>query len=103
MERERPSGDAAFEYELDAMAADYLPTVLKNYLAIPELLVDERQPNGRTPAEEFNEQLQLLNSQAEALHKHRHGNSSAKLTSTGNFLRERFSHRAEKKFDFGIG
>ena len=75
--------------------------VLKGYLAIPADMVDARQPNGRTPNEELAEQLNLLQSQADALHAARHGASSARLTSSGNFLRERFGHH-QKQFDFGV-
>lgn len=100
-ERQRPSADAQFEYELDAIVRQYLPTVLQGYLAIPPGMVDDRQPNGRTPNEELTEQLQLLSGQADALHSSRHGHTSAELSSTGNFLRERFGHQ-QSKFDFGI-
>lgn len=101
-ESRQPSGDARFEYELEAMTREYLPTVLRGFLAIPPSMVDNRQPNGRTPNEELVEQLQLLLGQAEALHSTRHSQSSADLTSTGNFLRERFGHHQQGGFDFGI-
>lgn len=101
-ESRRPSGDARFEYELDAIVRQYLPAVLQGYLAIPPSLVGDRQPNGRTANEELAEQLQLLSGQADALHSSRHGHTSAELTSTGNFLRERFGHHQRGGFDFGI-
>lgn len=101
-ENRQPSGDARFEYELDAIVRQYLPAVLKGYLAIPPSMVDDRQPNGRTPNQELTEQLQLLSGQADALHSSRHGQTSAELTSTGNFLRERFGHHQRDGFDFGI-
>ncbi|WP_182353530.1 hypothetical protein [Flaviflexus huanghaiensis] len=100
-ERVHPSRNAQFEYELEALTTDYLPTVLKGYLAIPADMVDTPQPNGKTPNEEFAEQVRLLHSQAETLHATRHSASSAKLTSSGNFLRERFGHKQEE-FDFGV-
>lgn len=100
-ENAQPSRDALFEYELEALTERYLPMVLKGYLAIPADMVDTRQPNGRTPNEELAEQLNLLQSQADALHATRHGASSARLTSSGNFLRERFGHH-QKQFDFGV-
>ncbi|GAA3686262.1 hypothetical protein GCM10023081_24530 [Arthrobacter ginkgonis] len=101
-ERRQPSADARFEYELGAIAAEYLPAVLQKYLAIPPSMVDNRQPNGRTPSEELTEQLQLLSGQAEALHSGRHGHTSAELTTMGNFLRDRFGHHQRGGFDFGI-
>lgn len=101
-ERRQPSADARFEYELEAMVREYLPTVLRGYLAIPPSMVDSRQPNGRTPNEELVEQLDLLSGQAEALHASRHSHTSAKLSSTGNFLRERFGYHQRDGFDFGI-
>lgn len=101
-ESRQPSGDARFEYELDAIVRQYLPAVLQGYLAIPASMVDDRQPNGRTANQELAEQLQLLSGQADALHSSRHGHTSAELTSTGNFLRERFGHHQRGGFDFGI-
>lgn len=101
-ENRRPSTDAQFQYELEAMVREYLPSVLKNYLAIPAGRVNDRQPNGKTPVEELSEQLHLLNGQAEALHASRHGQASSELTSMGNFLREKFGHQQQAKFDFGI-
>ncbi|MCC3270859.1 hypothetical protein MUG94_01240 [Arthrobacter gengyunqii] len=101
-ETRQPSGDARFEYELAAVVREYLPAVLRGYLAIPPSMVGNRQPNGRTPNEELVEQLQLLSGQAEALHSSRHSHTSAELTSTGNFLRERFGHHQRDGFDFGI-
>ncbi|MBP2216068.1 hypothetical protein [Arthrobacter sp. CAN_C5] len=101
-ERRQPSGDAGFEYELEAVVREYLPNVLQGYLAIPSGLVENRQPNGKTSNEELVEQLLLLYGQAEALHSNRHSQTSANLTSTGNFLRERFGHHRRDGFDFGI-
>ncbi len=101
-ETRQPSADARFEYELAAIVRQYLPAVLRGYLAIPPGMVDNRQPNGKTPNEELAEQLQLLSGQADALHSSRHSHTSAELTSTGNFLRERFGHHQQSAFDFGI-
>lgn len=101
-ELRQPSSDARFTYELEAMVREYLPSVLRGYLAIPPSMVDNRQPNGRTANEELVEQLALLLGQAEALHSTRHQQSSSDLTTTGNFLRERFGHHQPGGFDFGI-
>jgi hypothetical protein len=101
-ENRQPSADARFEYELKAVVTEYLPAVLQGFLAIPPSMVDNRQPNGRTPNEELVEQLRLLLGQAETLHSTRHSQTSADLTTTGNFLRERFGHHQPGGFDFGI-
>jgi hypothetical protein len=101
-ERRQPSADARFEYELEAVVREYLPAVLQGFLAIPPSMVENRQPNGRTPNEELVEQLRLLLGQAETLHSTRHSQTSAELTTTGNFLRERFGHHQPGGFDFGI-
>ena len=96
-----PLGDPQFEYELAATVRDYLPSVLRSYLAIPPAMLDKRQISGRTPNQELAEQLQLLSGQAEQLHASRHRRTSADLTNTGNFLRERFGYR-QGGYDFGI-
>ncbi|MCC9205886.1 hypothetical protein [Arthrobacter sp. zg-Y769] len=100
-ETRQPLGDPQFEYELSATVRDYLPSVLQNYVAIPPKMLETKQASGRTPNEELAEQLQLLAGQAETLHASRHRRTSAELTNTGNFLRERFGHR-QGGFDFGI-
>lgn len=101
-QRAHPVGDARFEYELDAIIRQYLPTVLQSYLAVPASMVDTPQPNGRTPGQELTEQLGLLSGQADALHSSRHRQTSSDLTSNGNFLREKFGHQQPGGFDFGI-
>ncbi|MCQ1954505.1 hypothetical protein [Arthrobacter sp. zg-Y238] len=100
-ETRQPLGDPQFEYELSATVRDYLPSVLQSYVAIPPKMLETKQASGRTPNEELAEQLQLLAGQAETLHASRHRRTSAELTNTGNFLRERFGHR-QGGFDFGI-
>ncbi|WP_431711542.1 hypothetical protein [Glutamicibacter uratoxydans] len=101
-EEQQPGSDARFEYELSALTKEYLPAVLQGYLAIPPSLVQDRQPNGKSSNDELAEQLELLHAQAEKLHAVRYRQSSVDLTTTGNFLRERFSHHVKDGFDFGI-
>jgi hypothetical protein len=101
-EQREPTGDPRFEYELDAMARRYLPAVLKNYLAIAPSRVHERQPNGRTPVEELTEQLRILSVQAEALDASRHRHLTAELSTSGNFLREKYEHRQPEASDSRI-
>lgn len=99
-EAREPLGDPQFEYELSATVRDYLPSVLRSYVAIPAKMLETKQASGRTPNEELAEQLQLLAGQADTLYSGRHRRSSAELTNTGNFLRERFGQRGG--YDFGI-
>ncbi|TLP93293.1 hypothetical protein FEF26_13725 [Nesterenkonia salmonea] len=102
-ERRQPTADATFEYELTAMVREYLPSVVQGYLAVPGAMANDKQPNGKTPNEELADQLQLLSGQADSLHASRHSHTSAELTTTGNFLRQRFGHHQRDGFDFGIG
>lgn len=101
-EQREPTADPRFEYELDAMARRYLPAVLRNYLAIAPSRVHERQPNGRTPDEELTEQLRILSGQADALYASRHRRLTAELSTTGNFLREKYGSRQPDAFDFRV-
>lgn len=90
-QRER-TGDARFEYELDAMAREYLPAVLGSYLAIAPSRVHERQPGGRTADEELTQQLRILLTQAHALDASRQRRVATGLSVTGNFLRDKYGH-----------
>ena len=101
-EQRTPSKDADFEYELEAMVNQYLPAVLKGYLAIPSSLTEQVQPNGKTPNQELVEQMELLSGQTSALYASRYSQTTADLSTTGNFLRERFGHKGKQAFDFGI-
>ncbi|WP_193900730.1 hypothetical protein [Arthrobacter pityocampae] len=101
-ETQHPTTDAQFEYELAAIVREFLPTVLQGYLAIPPNMVSSPQSDGRTADQELIEQLQLLSKQADTLHSSRHSRTSAELTSTGNFLRERFGHHKQRAFDLDI-
>jgi len=89
-EEREPTADPLFEYELDAMARQYLPTVLRNYLAIAPSRVHERQPNGRTADEELIEQLRILASQSDALYASHQSRVASDLSTTGNFLRAKY-------------
>ncbi|RHA38808.1 hypothetical protein [Cellulomonas rhizosphaerae] len=91
-EEREPTGDPRFEYELDAMARQYLPAVLRKYLAIAPSRVHERQPNGRTPDQELMEQLRILAGQSDALYASHHRRVAAELSTSGNFFREKYGH-----------
>ncbi|MGP5382287.1 hypothetical protein ACTXL8_08900 [Glutamicibacter arilaitensis] len=101
-ENRQSSEDAEFEYELEAVVCEYLPAVLRGYLAIPITMVEKKQPNGKTANEELVEQLNLLQEQSESLYAARNQHTSAGFSTTGNFLRERFGHYQKDRFDFGI-
>ncbi|ROS24028.1 hypothetical protein, partial [Cellulomonas sp. PhB150] len=101
-EEREPTADPRFEYELDAMARQYLPSVLRNYLAIAPSRVHERQPNGRTPDEELTEQLRILAGQSDALYASHHRRVAADLSTTGNFLRAKYGHLEADAPDFGV-
>ncbi|GCE75885.1 hypothetical protein [Cellulomonas biazotea] len=98
-EQREPTADPRFEYELDAMTRRYLPTVLTSYLAIPPSQVHERQPDGRTPDEELAEQLRILAVQADALDASRHRRLTADLSTTGNFLRDKYGNHQQDAAD----
>lgn len=101
-EQREPTRDARFEYELDAMVRQYLPSVLTGYLAIPPGRVHERQPDGRTPTEELAEQLRILAAQADDLDASRQRRLTADLSTSGNFLRDKYGHRQPDAFDFRV-
>ncbi|MGW6128452.1 hypothetical protein ACWFNE_00360 [Cellulomonas sp. NPDC055163] len=101
-EQREPTGDARFEYELEAVTREYLPAVLTSYLAIPPSRRQERQPDGRTPDEELTEQLRILAGQADALDASRRRRLTAELSTTGNFLRDKYGRRQPDAFDFRV-
>ncbi|UZN03886.1 hypothetical protein [Cellulomonas sp. S1-8] len=98
-EQHERTADPRFEYELDAMAREYLPAVLRNYLAISPSRVHERQPDGRTPVEELTQQLWILSGQADALDASHHRRLTAELSTTGIFLRDKYGHRQPEGSD----
>ncbi|MDC7121513.1 hypothetical protein OMK64_08180 [Cellulomonas fimi] len=101
-EQRAPSGDPRFEYELDAMVRQYLPDVLTSYLAISPSKVHERQADGRTPDGELAEQLRILSAQADALDAGRQRRLTAELSTSGNFLRDKYGQRQADAFDFRV-
>jgi hypothetical protein len=70
---------------------DYLPTTLRTYLAIDPSVVDQPRPSGRTPAESFIEQLELLWVSAMDLLDAARAHDADALLSQGSFLRTKFS------------
>jgi hypothetical protein len=70
---------------------DYLPTTLHAYLAIDPSLVDQQRPSGRTPAQSFIEQLDVLWGSAMDLLDAARAHDADALLSQGSFLRTKFS------------
>lgn len=70
---------------------DYLPTTLHAYLAIDPSVVDRARPSGRTPAESFIEQLEVLWASAMDLLDAARAHDADALLSQGSFLRTKFS------------
>ncbi len=70
---------------------DYLPTTLRAYLAIDPAVLDAQRPSGRTPAESFIEQLDVLWSSAMDLLSAIRAQDADALLTQGSFLRTKFS------------
>ena len=70
---------------------DYLPTTLHAYLAIDPSVVDTPRPSGRTPAQSFIEQLDVLWSSATDLLEATRAHDADALLSQGSFPRTKFS------------
>jgi hypothetical protein len=70
---------------------DYLPTTLHAYLAVDPDVVDRPRPSGRSPAESFIEQLEVLWSSAMDLLDATRAHDADALLSQGSFLRTKFS------------
>jgi hypothetical protein len=91
--------ETSSERELDVRAIvsirgildDYLPTTLRSYLAIDPSVINAARPSGRTPAESFIEQLDVLWSSATDLLDAIHAHDADALLSQGSFLRTKFS------------
>lgn len=73
------------------MLEDYLPTTLHAYLAIDPSVVDQPRPSGRTPAQSFIEQLDVLWASAMDLLEAARAHDADALLSQGSFLRTKFS------------
>jgi hypothetical protein len=73
------------------MLDDYLPTTLRAYLSIDPDVVDVVRPSGRTPAQSFIEQLDVLWSSAMDLLDAIRAHDADALLSQGSFLRTKFS------------
>jgi hypothetical protein len=95
--RELIETSADRELDIQAIVAirgileDYLPTTLHAYLALDPSVVDRTRPSGRTPAESFIEQLEVLWGSAMDLLDATRAQDADALLSQGSFLRTKFS------------
>jgi hypothetical protein len=89
------SGERALDIHavvsIRGMLDDYLPTTLRAYLTIDPEVVDVVRPSGRTPAQSFIEQLDVLWSSAMDLLDAIRAHDADALLSQGSFLRTKFS------------
>ena len=82
-------------YVLRRMAADYLPTTIESYLALPPSYAAERViADGKTPLQIMHEQLDLLDARMDEITEAVHRRDSDRLLANGLFLEERFGRTA---------
>ena len=74
-----------------ATLEDYLPTTLRNYLAVDEALLETPRASGRTPRQSLLEQIAALQSSASAVLEAAQNSDVDALMTQGNFLRTKFS------------
>lgn len=91
-EKDHPTKNPEFEYEVEAISHKFLPKALNAYFKVPNPLIDEEQPNGKTPEEEIIEQTALLREETDSLYAVRHQETLDDFTTLGNFLRDKFGH-----------
>lgn len=77
---------------LAATINDYLPTSIDVYLALPEaFLVEHRNPQGQTAAEELSAQLELLEQGVAELASALYSGDAQRLFAQGRFLDAKFA------------
>lgn len=76
---------------ITGILSDYLPTTLRNYLALDPDIVDLPLASGRTPAQSLIEQLEALWSSAADLLDAARAHDADALLSQGSFLRTKFT------------
>jgi hypothetical protein len=74
-----------------ATLIDYLPTTLRSYLALDPTLLNVARPSGGTPTRSLLEQIESLQSSADAVLVASRNQDADALMSQGNFLRTKFS------------
>ena len=73
------------------MLNDYLPTTLKSFLALDPSQLDAARPSGRTPADSLLEQIDSLQTAADAILVAARAQDADALMTQGNFLRTKYS------------
>ncbi|PPK95368.1 hypothetical protein CLV92_106189 [Kineococcus xinjiangensis] len=90
-----PGADARVVHDLHALAGEYLPTALEDYLRLPpDVAAAPTATTGRTPAEELTEQLELLREGAAGLRSDLHAADAERLSTQRRFLETKF-HRSD--------
>ena len=70
---------------------DYLPTTLKQFVALDPTQLNVRRPSGRTAIESLDEQVDALLDAASTLLTATHAQDADALMTQGSFLRTKFS------------
>jgi hypothetical protein len=71
--------------------SDYLPTTVRSYLAVPEAMRDTARGDGATPTASLLEQVDALQTSADAVLEAIRNQDADALMTQGNFLRTKFS------------
>src|SRR5262249_25708185 len=81
-------------YLVRQTASDYLPRTLETYQSMPRDRVDQPMVNGgKTPHQELNSQLDLLNAKLDEIAHELERQSSERLMANRKFLQDRFEMR----------
>jgi hypothetical protein len=76
---------------LKGIMNDYLPTTLRNFLAVDERFLRSQQLSGRSPTQSLMEQLDILHTSAERVLLAVRSQDADALVTQGNFLRTKFT------------
>ena len=76
---------------IKATLEDYLPTTLRNYLALDEDLLQTPRQSGLTPAQSLLEQIEAMQTSADLVLVAARDSDADALMTQGNFLRTKFS------------
>lgn len=83
---------AQTRFSLSATVDDYLPTSISAYLALPpDFAATHRSAEGRSPAEELQEQLRTLYVAVQELAQAVYAGDAERLSTQGRFLDTKFS------------
>ncbi|WP_345710929.1 hypothetical protein [Kineococcus glutinatus] len=90
--RAREEGvDARVAHDLHALAGEYLPRAVDDYLRLPpDVAATPGAASGRSPADDLREQLELLRQGAAQLRQAVHGADAERLATQRRFLEAKF-------------